>query len=241
MCPWVGPHAPSFGRQLWGLPSRVEYFSPQGVLLPLVYGTTASPLWLELRAALLGRRPLLDCVPARLSTVASMAPGDVCHGPRCSLARLGPVAFGDRPCCSPDGSAGLPQCVRPMGCWFLPVPRPPYVCTCVRCPGPLGSRSPVCPLGELFCPLRCPGPLGSCSPVCPLGVLFCLCGVPGHLAPVHRCACSVRCFACAVCWATWLLFIGVPAWFVVLRVRCPGRLGSFSPVCPLGVLWVCHI
>ena len=49
MCPWVGPHAPSFGRQLWGLPSRAEYLSPQGVLLPLVYGTTASPLWLELR------------------------------------------------------------------------------------------------------------------------------------------------------------------------------------------------
>ena len=49
MCPWVGPHAPSFGRQLWGLPSRVEYLSPQGVLLPLVYSTTASPLWLELR------------------------------------------------------------------------------------------------------------------------------------------------------------------------------------------------
>ena len=49
MCPWVGPHAPSFGRQLWGLPSRVQYRSPQGVLLPLVYGTAASPLWLELR------------------------------------------------------------------------------------------------------------------------------------------------------------------------------------------------
>ena len=49
MCPWVGPHAPSFGGQLWGLPSRVEYLSPQGVLLPLVYGTTASPLWPELR------------------------------------------------------------------------------------------------------------------------------------------------------------------------------------------------
>ena len=49
MCPWVGPHAPSFGRQLPGLPSCVEYLSPQGVLLPLVYGTTASPLWLELR------------------------------------------------------------------------------------------------------------------------------------------------------------------------------------------------
>ena len=49
MCPWVGPHAPFFGRQLWGLPSSVQYLSPQGVLLPLVYGTTASALWLELR------------------------------------------------------------------------------------------------------------------------------------------------------------------------------------------------
>ena len=49
MCQWVGSHAPSFGRQLWGLPSRMEYLSPQGVLLPRVYGTTASHLWLELR------------------------------------------------------------------------------------------------------------------------------------------------------------------------------------------------
>ena len=49
MCPWVGPHATSFGRQLCGLTSRVEYLSTQGVLLPLVYGTTTSPLWLELR------------------------------------------------------------------------------------------------------------------------------------------------------------------------------------------------
>ena len=49
MCPWVGSHAPSCERQLWGLPSRVEYLSPQGVLLSRVYGTIASPLWLELR------------------------------------------------------------------------------------------------------------------------------------------------------------------------------------------------
>ena len=49
MCPWVGSHAPSCGPQLSGLPSRVEYLSPKGVLLPRVYGTTASPLLLELR------------------------------------------------------------------------------------------------------------------------------------------------------------------------------------------------
>ena len=34
MCPWVMPHAPSFGRQLWGLPSRVEYLSPQAGIAP---------------------------------------------------------------------------------------------------------------------------------------------------------------------------------------------------------------
>ena len=84
--------------------------------------------------------------------------------------------------------------------------------------------------------VRCPGPLGSRSQVRPLGVLCCVCGVPGHLAPVHRCARSVCCFACAVSWATWLLFTGVPGRCVVLRVRCPGPLGSCSPVCPLGVL-----
>ena len=163
-----------------------------------------------------------------------------------------------------------------MGCWFFPVPGPPYVCVVswaacllftgvparfvvlrLRCPGPLGSCPPVCSLGVLYCVcqswatwllfsgapagcavlrVRCPGPIGSCSPVRPLGVLLCVYGVLGHLAPVHRCACSVCCVACAVSWATWLLFTGVPARCVLLPVRCSGPLGSCSPVCPLGVL-----
>ena len=148
----------------------------------------------------------------------------------------------------------------------------------VRCPGPPGSCSPVCPLPGLCCVcgvlghlapvhqcarsmrccravswatwllftgvptrcvvlrVRCPGPLGSCSPMRPLRPLLCLCGVLGHLAPVHRCASSVCCFACAVSWATLLLFTGVPGRFVVLCVRCPRPLGSCSPVCPLSVL-----
>ena len=84
--------------------------------------------------------------------------------------------------------------------------------------------------------VRCLGPLGPRSPVCPLGVLLCVCGVLGHLAPVHRCARSVCCFACAVSWATWLLFTGVLARWVVSCVRCPGPLGACSPVRPLGVL-----
>ena len=132
----------------------------------------------------------------------------------------------------------------------------------VRCPGPLGSCSTVCPLGALLCAcgvlghlapvhrcsrsvcclcVQCPAPLGSCSPVCQLGVYCCECGVLGHLAPVHQCARSVCCVACAVSWATWLLFTDVPARCVVLRVQCPGPLGSRSPVCPLGVLSVCAV
>ena len=133
----------------------------------------------------------------------------------------------------------------------------------VRCPGPLGSCSPVCPLGAFVLRVQCPGPLGSCSLVCPLGALCCVCADLGHLAPVHWRARSVRCCACAVSWATWLLFTSVPAWFVVLfalswatwllftgvparcvllRVRCPGPVGSCSPVCPLGpLLCVCGV
>ena len=106
----------------------------------------------------------------------------------------------------------------------------------VRCPGPLGSCSPVRPLGVLLCVC---GLLGLLAPVhrCARSVCcFCVCGVLGLLAPVHRCARPVCCVACAVSWATWLLFTGAPARFVVLRVRCPGPPGSFSPVCPLGVL-----
>ena len=105
--------------------------------------------------------------------------------------------------------------------------------------------------------VRCPGPLGSCSPVCPRGLLCFACGVLGQLAPAHWCACSVCgfvsvvlghlapghrcarvvcCVACAVSWATWFLFTGVPARCVVLLLRCPGPLGSCSPVCPRGLL-----
>ena len=84
--------------------------------------------------------------------------------------------------------------------------------------------------------VRCPGPLGSCSPVCPLGALCCVCGVLGHLVPVHRCARWVCSAVCAMSWATWLLFGGLHAPCVVLRVRCRGPLGSCSPVCSLGVL-----
>ena len=86
--------------------------------------------------------------------------------------------------------------------------------------------------------VRCPGPPGSCSPMCTLCVWCCAYGVLGLLTPVHRCARSVRCVACTVSWASWLLFTGVRALCVVLRVRCPGRPGSCSPVCRHCV-WCC--
>ena len=221
-------------------------------------------------------RGLLCCV---CGVLGHLAPVHRCAPSVCGLVSvvLGPFAPGHRcarvVCCV--------ACAVSWATWLL-FTAVPARCVVLRvlCPGPLGSCSPVCPLGTLFClcgvlgdlvpvhrcarlvrcfacavswatwllftgvlawcvvlPVRCPGPFGSCSPVCPLGVLLCVCGVLGHLAPVHRGARVVRCFACAVSWATWLLLTGVPAWFVVLRVRCPGPLGSCSPVCPLGALF----
>ena len=132
MCPWVGPHAPSIEQQIWGLPGRVEYLSPQGGLLPLVYGTTASPLWPELRglcawqstpswtAYLLACHRLLRWLRVTFAMVSDAAwPG------------LDQSPWGTARCCWSDGSPGSPQCIRPMGCSFFPVPRPPYVCTYV--------------------------------------------------------------------------------------------------------------
>ena len=277
MCPWVGPHAPSFGRQLWGLPSRVEYLSPQGVLLPLVYGSTASPLLLELRG-----HSAWQATPSW--TVYRLACHRLHPWPRVMFAMVPDAAWpgsdqwpwSTAPATGPVGRLGRPSASKPWGVGsFLSLSRP----TCVQCPGPLGSCSPVYPLGVLCCMcgvlghlasvhrcarvvccvacavswatwllftsvpawfvvlcVRCPGPLGSCSPVCPLGGLCCVCGVLCHLAPVQRCARVVCCGVSAVSWASWLSFTSVPRWFVVLCVRCPGPLGSCSPVCLRGLL-----
>ena len=86
--------------------------------------------------------------------------------------------------------------------------------------------------------VRCPGPPGPCSPVCTFCVWCCVYGVLGLPAPVHRCAHPACGVACTVSWASRLLFTGVHALCVVLRVRCPGPPGSCSPVCTLCV-WCC--
>ena len=122
----------------------------------------------------------------------------------------------------------------------------------VWCAAPLGSCSPVCTLrvwcrvyGVLGLPApvhRCarpgPGPPGSCSPVCTPCVWCRVYGVLGLPAPVHRCARSVCGVACTVSWASRLLFTGVHALCVVLRVRCPGLPGSCSPV-RTPCVWCC--
>ena len=221
MCAWVGPHAPSFGRQLWGLPSRVEYLSPHGVLLPLVYGTTASPLWLELRG-----RSAWEATPSW--TVYRLA----CH-------RLLPwlrVMFVMVPDAAWLGSDQWPWSTAPATGPVGRLGRPS-----VSDPWRVGS---LLSLGRPTC-LRCPGPLSSCSKVCPRGLSRWVCGVLGHLAPVHRCARSVCCVVCGLSCATWLLFAGVSARCAALFVRCPGPFGSRSPVClavvsrPFVVLGAC--
>ena len=255
----------------------MEYLSPQGVLLPLVYGTTASPLWIELRGH--------SAWQATASwTVYRLACHRLLPWLRVTFAMVPHAAWpgsdqwplSTAPATGPVGRLGRPIASDPWGVGsFLSLGRP----TCVQCPAPLGSCSPVCSLSVLCCVcgvlghlapvhrcarwvccvacavswatwllftgaparcvalrVRCPGPLGSCSPVCPRGLWCCVCGVLGHLAPVHQCARSVCCVVCAVSWATWLPFTGAPAGCVVLPVRCPGPLGSCSPVRPLGVL-----
>ena len=205
-------------------------------------------------------------VPARCVVVCLR-----CPGPLGSCSPVCPVGVLCCVCGVLGDLAPVHQCARSVRCfacavswatWLLSTSVPAQcVALCVRCLGLTGSCSPVCV--QVVCcfacavfwatwllftgvlarcavlRVRCPGPLDSCSPVCPRGLLCCVCGVPGHLAFVHRCARSVCCFACAVSWATWLLFTGVPAWFVVLRVRCSGPLSSCSPVFPLCLLlWV---
>ena len=233
---------------------------------------------------------LLTVAPARCAVLRVL-----CPGPLGSCSPVCPLGVSCCVCGVLGHLAPVHWCARlvcPVACavswatWLLFTGVPAQCAVLrVRCPGPLGSCSPLCPLSVLCCVctvlghlalvhrcarsvccvscavpwatwllftgvparcavlrVRCPGPLGSCSPMCPLGVLRCVCGVLGPFAPIHGCACSVCCVACAVSWATWLSFTGVPARCVVLRVRCPGPLGSCSPVRPHGVLCcVCSV
>ena len=126
-------------------------------------------------------------------------------------------------------------CAESWATWLL-FTGAPARCVALRvwCPGPLGFLFTGVPAPWVVLLVRCPGPLGSSSTVCPLVVLCCACGVLGHLAPVHRCARSVRCVVRAVSWANWLLFTCAPARCVASRVRRPGPLAGASLACVWG-------
>ena len=178
---------PPLGGSSGGLPSRVEYLSPRGVLLPLVYGTTASPLWLELRG-----HSAWQVTPSW--TVYRLACHRLLPWLRVTFAMVLDAAWpgsdqwlwSTAPATGPVGRLGRPSASDPWGIGSF-----------------LSLGCPTC--------VQRPGPLGSCSPVCLRGLLWCVCGVLGQLAPVHRCARSVCCVACAVSWAPGLLFTGVRA------------------------------
>ena len=126
-------------------------------------------------------------------------------------------------------------CTVPWASWLLfTAVHALCVVSRVRRPEPPGSCSPVC---TLCARVRCPGPPGSRSPVCTLCVWWCVYGVLGLLAPVHRCARSVCGVVCTFSWASWLLFTGVHALCVVLRVP----FGPFVLVCSCGVWCVVRV
>ena len=98
----------------------MEYLSPQGVLLPRVYGTPISRLWLGLQGPLawqatpswtvcgLACHRLYPWLQGTLPMVLSAAWPGSDQRPWSNAPATGPVEF-----------AGLPQCVRPLGCGLL--------------------------------------------------------------------------------------------------------------------------
>ena len=240
MGPCVGSHAPSFGWQLWKLPSRVRYLSPQGVLHPRVYGTIASLLWLELLGlsawpatpswSVYRLLPWLRVAFAMFSDAAWPSSDQRPWGTALLLARwVGPVApvrltHGVWFVVSrPSATLGWHACAVFTAPWHVFTGACAWFVLCAVSWATWLLFTSV-PARCVVLRYRCPGPLGSCSPVRLLRALCCVCGVLGHLALVHRCARSVCCVACVVSLATWLPFTCVPARCVVLRVRCLGPL-----------------
>ena len=161
--------------------------------------------------------------------------------PRCAV--LGVRCPGPLGSCSRVCSLGALCCVCGVLGNLAPVHRCARLVCFVACAVFWATWLPFtgAPARRVVLRVQCPGQLDSSAPMCTLGVLCCFCGVLGHFAPVHPCARSVHCLACAVPLATWLLFTGVPARCVVWRVRCPGPLSSCSTVCLLGDLCVCGV
>ena len=174
MCLCVGPHAPSCGRQLWGLPSRMEYVSPQRVLLPQVYGTTASPLWPELRGPAAWQatpswavcraacHQLLPWLRATFAMVPFAAWPGSDHWPWSTAPATGPVGRLRPRSASDPGAVGCgvlslccPRCL--CVCGVLAHVAPVQRCArCVRCACAVGGSVPLPPpLISFFFSLSC--------------------------------------------------------------------------------------
>ena len=168
MCPWVGSHALSCGRQLWLLPSPIEYLSPQGVLLPPVSGTTASPLLLELRGPAawqatpswdVCRQACHQLLPWLWATFA-MVPDAVWPGsdqrPWSTAPATGPTGRPGRLSASDPG--GVDRCVL---CFC-----------CSRCTGVCCVLAHVAPFHRCARCVRCVCAVGGCVPLPPPPPIF---------------------------------------------------------------------
>ena len=168
MCLWVGSHAPYCGRQLWRLPSRMEYLSPQGVLLSQVYGTTASPLLLELRG------------PAAWQATPSWAVcRHACHELlpwlRATFAMVPDAAWpgsdqrpwSTAPATGPVGRLGRPSASDPGG-----VRRGVLSLCCPRCMCVSGLLAQVAPVHRCMRCVGCACAVGRCVPLPPPLILF---------------------------------------------------------------------
>ena len=178
----VSPHV-SMGRATFfrplsgsskGLPRRLEYLPLQGVLIPRVYGTTTSPLWLKLRDPTAGQ-------VSSSWTVYQLACHWLLPWLRVTFAMLPDAAWraSDQP---PWGTA---QAAFPAGGLGCPSASDTWVVVCChlspcrpRCASVCGVHGPLkllhrCALGSGVC------------------LVCCVCGLHGAMALVHRCACCL--------------------------------------------------
>ena len=249
--------------------SRV--YTPPGRLLPCGAGPRG-PLPSGDRFVRLARVALFPAYSLGLSCgpIPSLIPCLYPTGPPATLWR------------GPSGSSSIRGPFRaPSTGRSLPAPFPSAAAPACCVFGVLGPLAPVHRCARSVCGVACtaswaswllftavhalcvvlrarfPGPPGSWSPACTLCLWCCGCGVLSRLVPIHWCARSLCVVACAVSWAAWLLFTGVPAsvrcvvytvswapWLLftgvhalcaVLYVRRPGPPGSCSPVRMLAV------
>ena len=180
-----------------GRPSRLEYLSPQGLLLPRVYDPSASPLWLELRGL-----AAWQATPSW--TVYRLACHRLLPWLRVSLAMVPDAAW--------PGSDQRPWGTARWVGWVAPVRRTPGVWFVVT--------RPSAALGAHVCAVST-APSRLFTSVRDQRVL--VCGVCGHFALVHRCARPA--WSCARC--AWPLGACSPVCVPgVFRAQCPWPPGA---------------